>query len=378
MPSQGTPTVCLTMTNLFFLFNDLTRPYELQNAIPLAEELHKQLFRVSFGVLSNRDTGLVKRLLHAGIPVHLLPVRHVLDMSGAWRLRQVIQETRPQIIHAWGPMATRLARLAISSTPEGNDPRLVVTGASSPGSGFGGWVTTRMLRRADRVIARTWAEAARYRQLKVSTEHLTRIVPTPAPLQAGFDRNALLGQLGLPPSAQVIVTIGLSEEGVGPRDAIVTFDMLRYEFPDLHLLVVSDSSESQTLEQFARGLAYDDYRVHIISDHTIWNEVIQAADLVLITRPRDGIEDALTAMASRKAVISWNSPDLVEIIDDGNTGYVVPVGDRATLASKTRQLLCDPALAEYFARNGHERVTRWYNLPRWIKQHLYIYSELTQ
>jgi glycosyltransferase involved in cell wall biosynthesis len=365
------------MTNLFFLLNDLFEIGEARTAFQLARMITNHGFRVTIGALGGVSASLVQELGKADIVVHSLPIRHALDVSGARRLRQVIQEHQPQIIHTWGSLATRLARIAISSSQAGNDPRLVVTAATQPGTGFGGWLTTRMLRRADRIIAQTWAEAERYRLLKVLAEQLTRISPASAACTPAIDRETLFRRLSILASDRLIVTVGTGEADISCRDAIIAFDMLRYEFQDLHLVIVASETESRILEQFARSIAYDDYRVHIINDRSLQTAAIHAADIVFCTRPITGVEETLEAMAAAKPVVAWDSSDLVEIVDDGVTGYVVPGGDRAALAATARRLLCDPVLAQQLGQQGRERSEHRFGLQRFIDQHLHVYTELS-
>jgi len=58
-------------------------------------------------------------------------------------------------------------------------------------------------------------------------------------------------------------------------------------------------------------------------------------------------------------VIATNCGGPAEIVEDGKTGYLVPVGDVDAVAERMRRLLADPGLARSMGRMGrqlmHER-----------------------
>jgi glycosyltransferase involved in cell wall biosynthesis len=282
----------------------------------------------------------------------------------------------PVVFHAWGPFAARLARLVVQNTEWGNVPRLVVSGAATPGGGVRGWLTGRQLRRADRVVPTTWADGERYRRLRVRTERLTRIGPSaPGPMPEP-DRDATLRALGLPPNSRLIVTGGRIERGIGPKDAVVAFDMLRYDAKDLHLVVFGAGSATARLEQFGRGLTFDDFRIHFAAGEQNRPAAVQLATAVWVTRPRSGTGEALEAMAAGKPVVGWQTADLSEVVDDGVTGFLVPVGDRAGLAAKCRLLLDDPALAARMGEAGRTRAAERFAASKMIDQFARLYTEL--
>jgi glycosyltransferase involved in cell wall biosynthesis len=57
-----------------------------------------------------------------------------------------------------------------------------------------------------------------------------------------------------------------------------------------------------------------------------------------------------------------------EIVADGQTGYLVPVGDAETLANRTLELLRNPALRDQFGRAARQRVAALFTIERMIEQ----------
>jgi glycosyltransferase involved in cell wall biosynthesis len=247
-----------------------------------------------------------------------------------------------------------------------------------------------LIRRADRVIPTTWADGERYRRLGVPAERLTRICPAVPEAVAEPNRDETLKSLGIPVGSRFIVTDGQLEHGSGPKDAIVAFDMLRYEANDLHLVVFGARAGTSTLEQFGRALAFDDFRVHFAdANQNLFHAepplppvsratAIRLATAVWVTAPHGGTDEVLEAMMASKPVVAWATPDLTEIIDDGMTGFLVPVGDKAMLAAKARLLIDDPELAAWMGKAARTRAIERFPVGRMIEQFGRVYTELAE
>ncbi|MBA4189452.1 MAG: hypothetical protein C0467_15790 [Planctomycetaceae bacterium] len=366
------------MINVFLLVKELAPGQDATAVRLLALGLPRDRFFVSVGVLGSPSVPIAEELRAAGVPVHSVPSRHSLDLTGLRRLRRVIRETDPAVLHIFGTEAARAARLVVDSQGDaGNTPRLVVSGAATPTGGLGGWFASRLIRRADRVVPTTWADGERYRKLGIHAERLTRICPGVPESVPGANPDAILEKLGIPLNSRYIVMDAQLEHGSGAKDAIVAFDMLRYDCKDLHLVVFGAGAGTSPLVQFGHGLAHEDFRVKFAEHETTDRaQVVQKALAVWVTTPQGGTNEALEAMAAGKPVVACATPDLTEIIDDGVTGFLVPVGDKAMLATKTRWLLDDPAYAEKMGKAGRVRATERFPVARMIDQFSHVYVEL--
>jgi glycosyltransferase involved in cell wall biosynthesis len=365
------------MQTVFFLVSDLAPDGDSATARVLALGLPRDRFRVAVGVLGPATGLAVEELRAADVAIHSVPIRHLFDLDGVRRFRRVVREGVPAVIHTFGSSAARLARLVLSRGDTGNTPRLVVSCAAMPGSGVTGWLAARQIRRADRVIPATRAEGDRYRGFGVPGEILTRIAPAaPEPL-AVADRDALLLRFGVPPGARIIVASGSPHRGAKLKDAIAAFDMLRYDAPDLHLVIFGAGSAATSLEHFGRALAFDDYRVHF-ADPADRAAAVGLATAVWVADPWGGADEVLEAMAAGKPVVGWNTADLAEVMDDRVTGFLVPPGDRAALATAARILLEEPAKAAALGAAGRARAAERFGIARMVEQFARVYAELGQ
>jgi glycosyltransferase involved in cell wall biosynthesis len=279
------------------------------------------------------------------------------------------------LIHAFGPAAARAARLAIVRRRNRNSPHLIVSAAAAPGEGFGGWSAARQIRRADRVIATGRAEGERYRNLRVPGERLTGINPAVTPPGARPDHAAFCSTIAAPNGSRLIFADGF-DGAHGCRDAIIAFDMLRYESPALQLVLSEGTFDRRAALDLARALAFDDCRVRFSGPRSDLASSIQLAEIVWLTCVRGGEHLALRAMAAGRPVIAYDTPELSEVIEDGTTGYLVPPGDRAEIAMKSHLLLAYPEQAARMGEAGRRRAIERYGVARMVEHHMQVYREV--
>ncbi len=351
-------------TRVFFLLSEANGG-EAATAWTLAGQLSRHGYRVVVGVADGEAGAMpdstARELRASGTTVLALPLRSAFDLSGYRRVLRAVRQEEPDILHAVGPFAVRLACLLVSGLTGGRTAtRFVASDAAFPGTGLTGWLTVRQLRKADRVIAWTHTDEVRYARLRIDPRLLTRLGPVAPEPVSSPDRETVLRSLGLPPGSRLVVTSVAGATVSAGKDAIVAFDMLRYESRELHLVISGGGSWVAGLEQFGRALAFDDYRIHFDEKRADRRAAIAHAEVVWVIAPRGGVYEALEGMVVGKPVVAWRTPEMEEVVDDGTTGFLVPTGDRAAFAARVRTLLEDRRLAERMGQAGRARVLSQY------------------
>jgi len=108
-------------------------------------------------------------------------------------------------------------------------------------------------------------------------------------------------------------------------------------------------------------------------------EVMNALDIVVHTsvRPEAFGRVILEGMVLGKAVVATAAGGVPELIDDGETGFLVPPGDEARLAERLILLLQDPALRQRVGRRAQAWAREHFGLRRHVAAMSAIYEELT-
>lgn len=93
---------------------------------------------------------------------------------------------------------------------------------------------------------------------------------------------------------------------------------------------------------------------------------------------RDGLPTVLIeALALGVPVISTDVTGIPELVEDGQTGFLIPQHDPAALAGAIRRCLDDPAAARALARAGRERVEQQFDLRTNVAQLRELFARVT-
>lgn len=84
----------------------------------------------------------------------------------------------------------------------------------------------------------------------------------------------------------------------------------------------------------------------------------------------------IEAMARRKPVIGFKTGGLIDIIDDGFTGFLIEKYDVSGLAEKIVCLLQNPAQAQEFGVKGYQKVIKEYTIEKRVTAFFELYREL--
>jgi glycosyltransferase involved in cell wall biosynthesis len=132
--------------------------------------------------------------------------------------------------------------------------------------------------------------------------------------------------------------------------------MLRFLPLEIHLLVVGEGSERNGLEQFSRDTDVAS-RVHFLGAQAELAPFLHACQLAWIpSRAEGGRNFALEAMTAGRPVIATRLLGLATMVVDGETGFLIPPGDRALLSRRTKELLLDARLRQRLGEAAHRRA----------------------
>lgn len=304
-----------------------------------------------------------------------LPTERRIDPRRWLELRRTLTAFDPDVLHAVGPAAVRLAGLL--KRTGGRRPAMVATSADRAEAGLARWLIWFPLRSADRVTARTSAEADRYRALGVRDDQLTVIPPGVSPPSGALDPCRFRRDLDIPDDGRLVIAAGRFDAEAGLRSAVWAFDVAKYAHPDLYLVLVGDGQDRRRVERFARGLGYDDYRVRFAGSRDDLPAVFALAEVVWVTHERGGVQTALEALAAGVPVVAVNTPDLAATVEDGVSARLVPPADRVRLAAVTHELLGSPAEARRLADAGRTRAAE-FPPGRLLERFAALYDDLTR
>ena len=235
-----------------------------------------------------------------------------------------------------------------------------------------------MQRLADRTVVLTQAQR---RQLpggedrsRVRVIHNAVDADDPAPVSAGGPavRRALNIEAGTP---LVVVVSRLSPEK-GVDVFLRAFQLLLRQAAGARAVIVGDGSSREPLERLARALGLDN-AAQFVGYTPAPGDYLLAADLVVLPSRSECIPNvALEAMALGKPVVATRVGGVPEVIEDGQSGLLVPSEDEPALAAAMVKALRDKPLSERLGMAGKLRVREHFSAAAFGDAVLSLYEEV--
>lgn len=170
-------------------------------------------------------------------------------------------------------------------------------------------------------------------------------------------RDAVRARYGIPADALVVGFVGRVVRDKGLAELVESWQTLRGEFPDLHLLVVGPFEPQDPVPPEVERVLRGDPRIHLTGMCLDVPPLYAAMDVLALPTYREGFGVvAIEAGAMGLPVVATRIPGCVDAVRDGVTGTLVPARDGPALAQALRQYLRSPELRREHGRAGRRRV----------------------
>jgi len=185
---------------------------------------------------------------------------------------------------------------------------------------------------------------------------VARFAATP---QRTWRAAELRRQFGIPSDAPVALFVGRLTCDKGIAELVEAFLQLENRIPNLRLLLVGSFEDGDPLpEDIHKRLETHD-RVILAGPVNDTAPYYAMADVLVLPSHREGLPTVvLEAHAAGKPVIGAAATGIVDLVVDGETGLLFPVGDVSSLADAIARLTEDKALARKLADAGRDHVNR--------------------
>lgn len=314
-----------------------------------------------------------------GVEPVVLGQRSPFDPVALWKFQRLVSQSRPQIIHAWSPAAQWTAAVAgIVSGPKAMvvSERKVRTASNNRRSPATSWLA----RNTARLIANAEAVRSNCIARGIEPDKISMIVPGVAFPQAASSRTTpgIKAELNLPETAKVIVCIGSLSVEKRLKELIWGTDQLHAVGIEAHLLLVGEGALKEQLERYAR-LNHIRHRVHFLGPRSDVQNVLSQSDVLWHAGASEGQSSAiLEAMSAGLPVVAAESCGACELVVPGQTGFLVPLGERAGFARWTLPLLENAALAKQLGAAGRALAHAHHSVEQMVARFAQVYREVLE
>jgi glycosyltransferase involved in cell wall biosynthesis len=358
--------------------------------LSLAERLPKDRFAVDFltllgaGLYDDRARASGARVHHLGRlvpPEASISVKAVNRATKTWAYLSTVSRRRYDIVDAWLYPTDVLAALArpLTRTP------VVMAGQRNidPQDQFGAFeriVSSTVRRMIDVVVANSAAAADHAAANGVDPTRIRIIrngvlIPDRQPAAERAARRAELGAgpddvfIGCVANYRYVKRLDVLVEAVAP--------LIREGLP-IRLELIGDGPMRAELERWVRDAG--------IETHTCLHGPLPspepyygAFDITVQSSEREGLPNVLLeAGAAGRAMVATAAGGSSEIVIDGQTGLLVPIGDPAALGAAVRRLVLDPELRDRLGEAARAHVERMFGMDRFVQEFATLYESLME
>jgi len=357
------------------LIPTLDRSGAEKQMVMLSKGLPRDRFQVEAAVLT-RSGPLESELAEAGVPITSIAKRFKFDPFALGRLTRLMKAGKFDVVQTWLFAANAYGRVAArrAGVP------VVVTAEMAVDLWKGRVekaVDRRLATACDKLVGNSDAVVDYYRKLGVPEDRLERIYsgvadePPPA-----VDPADVRVEIGFPPDAKLALFAGRLAPQKRVGDLLKVLDLLQHVQPDLRTAIVGEGPMRRELEKLAGQYDLAE-KVRFLGHRDDVPRLMAAADVVALTSEYEGLPNVvLEAMMLGKPVVATAAPGTTEVVVDGATGVLAPIGDIPLLARGLRDLVRDPRRAQALGAAGRARALADFRADAMVARFADLYERL--
>lgn len=309
----------------------------------------------------------------SGFPMIHLKMKARIDAGAIRSIRRLLKTGRYDILHAFNGRAlsnSLMAAMGITVKRIGYCGTMGHLSRWDPSSYLATLNPT-----VDRIVCLSKAVKNYLLSVGLPERRLVQIYKGHDPAWFNAASRSTLRQFGVPDTA---VVIGCTANTRPIKGVPVLLDAVRRLAPDLpvHLLLVGQNKDQELRTLLGKDMFRD--RVHLTGFRMDAPELMGACDLfVMPTLKNEGLSKAvMEAMCMGVPPIVTAVGGMVELVEDGKSGRIIPPGNPAALADAIRGYVTDPLLRKKHGECGRERILGQFAFPAMVDQTIALYQSL--
>jgi glycosyltransferase involved in cell wall biosynthesis len=323
------------------------------------------------------------------LPALQRPLSLRADTTAILRLVGILRTTRPDVLHTHTAKAGATGRVAALLAGRARPRAVVHTYHGHVLSGYFGLRWERVFRRIEAVLARATgtliavSDEVRDDLVGLGVAGPERFVVVPH----GFDfpswteadeaaRARIRGGLGIGQETFAIGWAGRLTAIKRPFDLVRTLRAVVDGGVDAVLVLVGDGELRGETEALAQALGVAD-RTHFAGFQRRIRDWYAAFDVSLLTSANEGTPVvAIESLAAGRPVVATRAGGTATVVRDGESGYLVEIGDVGGLAARLAELARDPELRRRLGAAGEADVRKRFATPRMADEIEAVYRRL--
>ena len=309
------------------------------------------------------------------IPHFVIPMRNELDFVSGFRIASICRRLKFNILHLHSAHALSFGLWAKLFYKR---PRLIA------------------VRRVVFPIRRNWISHFKYKNRYLDrivsiSEGVKRVlvdagVPTGriVTINSGIDLGKFDSisppgdfreSLGIPKGDILVGTVAAITEEKGYPTLIGAAKVVVENCENVTFLAVGDGPDREEMQGLARKSNLDGKFIFTGFREDVGN-FLKSFDIFVLASRMEGLgTSVLDAQAVGLPVVATSAGGIPEMVADGRNGFLVPPGDKASLAEAIMRLVRDEVLRKKLGKNAKRDVKR-FDIERTIEENIGLYREV--
>lgn len=179
----------------------------------------------------------------------------------------------------------------------------------------------------------------------------------------------------IPADEKVIVHISNFRKVKRVDDVVISFQKILNKTA-ARLLLVGDGPEYSRIKLLTKQIGIED-KVHFLGKQKNIPLLLQGTDLLLLLSEKESFGLVLLeAMMAGVPCVATEVGGIPEVINEGETGFMVPLGDTDATAEKALQLLTNPTKWKQFSEAATQSVYRKFASEKIAAQYEALYEKV--
>lgn len=382
-PPGASPTPTLTAPaatrlRVLYLMEGFAGGGAERRFVRMASALDRERFALSVGALAPGGP-LADAMRATGSPILPFTRRGRFDLGPVARLRRYLRAERIDVVHAMHWLSGVFAVLAATGLS-----RVAVVGSTvnrvydtSRAARARLALDRQLWRRLDRMTVnstalRDYLLARGFPAQKLTTVFNGVELPDASRLTPET-RLAARALLEIPPEAPLVGIVARLHPQKDHATFLRAAALVRQQVPGARFAVVGDGPERTALDALAADLGIADavrFAGHLASGDL----ALPAFDAAVLCSRHEGMPNALLeAGAWGLPAVATPVPGVGDVLLEGRTGLLAPIGDAPALAERIVGLLRDPARARQMGAAARAHIAAHFTVERMVREYEQVY-----
>jgi glycosyltransferase involved in cell wall biosynthesis len=306
----------------------------------------------------------------AGVPVRVFRRRHSFEPRRVFALARALRDDQIDVVLSLAQPVNLYAMLALLLYPRAvflssnrvtdmPEPRLLA------------WVNGWVYRRSLRVVVNSRTGALFLTSAYGVSADRIEMIPNgidAARYEHPGGQEEARRTLGLPPLAPVVGLVGRISAQKRVDLFLEAARRIASRIPECRFLVVGAGELMEPMRRLSTEMGLDS-RVTFMGAREDMGRILAAIDLLTLTSDFEGLPNVvMEAMAASRPVVATDLGGCRELIVDGVTGFLVPLGDPGAMAQRLFQVLSLPDRGRSLGTAGSQRIRSEFNIAAMVER----------